>query len=212
MDTIKFYRVNDAYGSFSNFAPSPIVLASFVWPTVEHFFQASKFLDYRIQDKIRVLSSPMDAAKEGRNRAYPLRDDWETVKDSVMLRALRAKFFQHHHLKVELMETGNAQLIEHTINDSYWADGGNGEGKNRLGELLMQVRSELHALHPNPHMILPPWISFPHIDAADLFWRMGLGEDALMKWSKYYRTLPDKQSYQQQFPEPDDRRGEYYDL
>jgi predicted NAD-dependent protein-ADP-ribosyltransferase YbiA (DUF1768 family) len=31
-------------------------------------------------------------------------------------------------------------LIEHTVKDKYWADGGNGTGKNRLGFLLMKLR------------------------------------------------------------------------
>ncbi|MFO0583815.1 MAG: LysR family transcriptional regulator [Anaeromyxobacter sp.] len=34
-------------------------------------------------------------------------------------------------------------VVEHTGNDRYWADGGDGAGKNRLGELLVQVREEL---------------------------------------------------------------------
>ena len=28
-------------------------------------------------------------------------------------------------------------------NDSYWADGGDGKGRNQLGKILMQVREEL---------------------------------------------------------------------
>ncbi len=33
--------------------------------------------------------------------------------------------------------------ILHTTNDSYWADGGDGSGKNMLGKLLMELRTEL---------------------------------------------------------------------
>ncbi|MFC2585604.1 MAG: NADAR domain-containing protein, partial [Corynebacterium matruchotii] len=44
-----------------------------------------------------------------------------------------------------LLSTGDAYLIEHTKNDSYWADGGDGSGKNRLGEVLMAVRDSLRA-------------------------------------------------------------------
>jgi len=33
--------------------------------------------------------------------------------------------------------------VEHTDNDSYWADGGDGSGRNMLGVLLMSVRKEL---------------------------------------------------------------------
>ena len=62
-----------------------------------------------------------------------------------MLAALRAKFTQHDELKAVLLGTGDAELVEHTANDRYWGDGGDGSGKNRLGALLMQVRAEIRA-------------------------------------------------------------------
>ena len=96
-----------------------------------------------IQEKIRQIASPMDAALEGRNRQNPLRPDWEEVKDEVMLQALRMKFNQHPEIAKGLLATGDAILIEHTRNDAYWADGGDGSGENKLGLLLMQVREEL---------------------------------------------------------------------
>jgi ribA/ribD-fused uncharacterized protein len=60
-----------------------------------------------------------------------------------MLEAVRAKFTQHDDLKEILLGTGDAKLVEHTEWDSYWGDGGDGSGKNRLGHILMQVREEL---------------------------------------------------------------------
>ncbi len=88
----------------------------------------------------------MIAARMGRDRGKPLRSDWESVKETIMLEALRAKFSQHPALTKLLLGTGDAPIIEHTTNDSYWGDGGgNGKGKNRLGELLVQVRTELKA-------------------------------------------------------------------
>ena len=62
-----------------------------------------------------------------------------------MLEAVRAKFTQHEDLRAILLGTGNAKLVEHTENDSYWGDGGDGSGKNRLGQILMRVRDELRA-------------------------------------------------------------------
>ena len=85
----------------------------------------------------------MNAARMGRNRKLPLRRDWESVKDNVMREALRAKFTQHPQLQSLLLETGDAVLVEHTTNDGYWADGGDGTGKNRLGILLMELRAAL---------------------------------------------------------------------
>ena len=53
------------------------------------------------------------------------------------------KFSQNPEIAKELLATGDALLIEHTRNDDYWTDGGDGSGKNKLGLLLMQVREEL---------------------------------------------------------------------
>ena len=143
MKEIKFYKVNDDYGFMSNFAPYPFSDGGKIWPTSEHYFQAQKFLVPQIQEKIRQIVSPMDAALEGRNRQNPLRPDWEEVKDKVMLQVLRMKFSQNPEIAKGLVATGDAILIEHTRNDAYWADGGDGSGKNKLGLLLMQVREEL---------------------------------------------------------------------
>ncbi len=59
-----------------------------------------------------------------------------------MRRALQAKFTQHPELQQERLQTGDATLIEHTKNDSYWGDGGDGSGRNMLGKLLMKVREQ----------------------------------------------------------------------
>ena len=38
---------------------------------------------------------------------------------------------------------GDATLIEHTENDDFWGDGGDGRGRNELGRILMAVRQRL---------------------------------------------------------------------
>jgi len=60
-----------------------------------------------------------------------------------MRQVVLAKFTQHADLRTILLGTGDAQLVEHTAKDSYWADGGDGSGRNRLGQILMSVRAEL---------------------------------------------------------------------
>jgi ribA/ribD-fused uncharacterized protein len=149
MDTIHFYRVADPYGEFSNFAPFPVTIDGAVWPTTEHYFQAQKFPgDPAYQEQIRQAPSPMIAARLGRSRKHPLRPDWEQVKDAVMLTALRAKLAQHPSLANLLRSTGDAVLVEHTANDAYWADAGDGSGRNQLGLLLMQIRDDLRSDPP----------------------------------------------------------------
>jgi len=143
--TIRFYRSGDEYGIFSNFARYPVALDGKLWPTTEHYFQAQKFIgtEDEYAEQIRNAPSPGDAARMGRDRSHKLREDWEQVKDGIMLMAVKAKFIQHEDLRAALLATGDAILVEHTTNDSYWADGGDGSGKNMLGKILMQVRGEL---------------------------------------------------------------------
>jgi ribA/ribD-fused uncharacterized protein len=140
---IKFYHQNEVYGFFSNFAPYPIFLKDQIWATSEHYFQAQKFAGTSHEEEIRLAKTPTEAARLGRDRSKPLRNDWEKVKDDTMRTALLAKFTQHPDLKEKLVKTGKAQLIEHTKNDSYWGDDGNGTGKNMLGRLLMEVRDQI---------------------------------------------------------------------
>nr|WP_221450302.1 NADAR family protein [Serratia fonticola] len=143
MDRILFYKVNDPYGILSNFYKCGFFAESVYWPTVEHYFQSHKFHDKTLREKIRNLSSPMDVAKIGRDRSHPLRDDWEIIKDDIMRLAVFERFKQNENAKNILLSTGGAQLIEHTKNDSYWADGGDGSGKNMLGIILMETRDLL---------------------------------------------------------------------
>ena len=56
------------------------------------------------------------------------------------MHCLRSKFDQHEDLKEKLLQTGDLYLAEeNTWGDKYWGTV-NGEGKNRLGNLLMQLR------------------------------------------------------------------------
>ncbi len=143
MSVINFYRVKDPYGEFSNFAAFPIALKGRTWRTSEHYFQAQKFVGTEHEEAIRQQPSPMIAARMGRSRKRPLRADWEQVKDDIMREAVLAKFSQHETLRELLLATGDAEIVEHTKNDRYWGDGGDGSGQNMLGKILMEVRGML---------------------------------------------------------------------
>jgi N-glycosidase YbiA len=143
MTVINFYSTTGDYGAFSNFSRHAVFLKGKRWPTSEHYFQAQKFAGTEHEEAVRMCKKPSEAANMGRSRKLPLRRDWESVKDQVMLDAVRAKFTQHADLKELLLSTGDAKLVEHTENDAYWGDGGDGSGKNRLGQILVRVRDEL---------------------------------------------------------------------
>jgi len=140
---IRFYSATGEYGCFSNFSDHPVVLKGKRWPTTEHYFQAQKFAGTKHEKVIRRARSASQAAMLGRERSRPLRRDWEQKKDSVMFDAVMAKFSQHPDLRDTLLATGSRRIVEHSANDRYWADGGDGSGRNRLGEILMRVRAIL---------------------------------------------------------------------
>lgn len=141
---IKFYKVGSPFGEFSNFSRFGFVDdEGKYWPTSEHYFQAQKFSSIELKEKIRLFHSPMEAAMEGRNPNNPLRSDWENIKDEIMYYAVYQKICQNRTVKELLLSTEDEEIIEHTINDSYWGDGGDGSGLNKLGEILMKVRKEL---------------------------------------------------------------------
>jgi ribA/ribD-fused uncharacterized protein len=141
---INFYsHRKPPHGCFSNFSPHPFTGNGIRWATSEHYFQAYKFAaDSKDFNDVVKAPTPEEAAAIGRDRSRPLRKDWEAVKEQVMYEAVKAKFSQNAEIHAILMSTGDAHLVEHTPNDSYWGDGGDGSGKNRLGYTLEVVRKE----------------------------------------------------------------------
>jgi hypothetical protein len=47
---IRFYSKSETHSELSNFAPFPIEIDGESWPSVEHFYQASKFDDPEMRD------------------------------------------------------------------------------------------------------------------------------------------------------------------
>jgi ribA/ribD-fused uncharacterized protein len=142
-DPIYFLSKSDAFSEFSNFHESPLHLDGKTWPTVEHYFQAAKFpSDPAYQERIRTSPNPTTAKKLGQTRSVPLRADWDTHRDTIMERALRAKFSENRQLRELLLSTGDRPLIENNKRDSYWGIG-TGNGLNKLGHALVSLRTTL---------------------------------------------------------------------
>lgn len=126
----------------SNFVESPVVWGDFLYPTVEHAYQAAKTLNPDERLRIQGTVAPGTAKRLGRR--VTLRPDWEHVKKSVM-QTLLARKFADATLGHMLLATGNKVLVEgNTWGDTYWGvDERTGHGQNVLGELLMELRSAL---------------------------------------------------------------------
>lgn len=124
----------------SNFYESDVTYGGITYRNNEAAFQAQKTTNKFIRMKFHQLN-PSDAKKLGRQ--VQLREDWEQIKDQVMYEICKAKFEQNPDLRAKLLATGDEILVEgNTWGDRIWG-AVNGVGENRLGRILMRVRSEL---------------------------------------------------------------------
>jgi hypothetical protein len=100
----------------------------------------------KIFEDIRLQSTSLAAKKRNTywKKQYPVNmTSWKAKRDNVMLTALTAKFTDNELLGDALIATGDRSLHEvpGRNGEKYW-EGGNG-AHDRLGQLLMQVRTLL---------------------------------------------------------------------
>jgi len=138
---ICFFLKDNEYGWLSNFFYSPIMIGGKEYKTVEHYYQSRKTDNEEMREWIRNAPKPFLAMRAGRSLRPTdgFRDDWEDIKEFVMLTGLRAKFKQNEILRTKLLNTGSVILHEDNPFDKYWGM----NGKDRLGKLLMIVREQL---------------------------------------------------------------------
>lgn len=164
MSIIKFFSPKDQYYELSNFylLDSPLIYCGKTFMTSEHLYQYIKYpIDSKYAEEIRTANTPYKAkllANKSLNGSYEwqkelhkkvlladssCRDDWEQIRDDVMLFVLRIKYAQNKHCRDILLSTVGSSLMENSPYDTYWGIGKYGTGKNVLGKLLEQVRAEL---------------------------------------------------------------------
>ncbi len=141
-EKIYFYTSKEPYFEFSNFYEFEFSLNDESWKSVEHCYQAAKFESGEYRRKIQSAETPMDARLLGQSKEFAIRKNWDSIKEEIMLVALRGKFAVPS-LKDLLVSTAPAMLVEKSPHDNYWGAGKSGNGRNRLGVLLMQLRAEL---------------------------------------------------------------------
>ena len=132
------------------------------WRGPEQLFQASKAGDPNAGPDACQGSAPFEQvadefAELSDERAYmrgqriQVRDDWDEVKDGAMKRALGCKF-EHEDLCSLLVSTAPHPLcaVGEYSPDVYWGTGRNCEGRNRLAQLLMELRTSATTKHSSP--------------------------------------------------------------
>jgi ribA/ribD-fused uncharacterized protein len=153
---IDFYNQHEDFYEFTNFYPVELTIEGKTYPTSEHYFQAAKFLHTapQVAEMIRLAPRPRGAFDIAHQYYQQERSDWMQVREQVMGYVLSVKF-QNPYLREVLLLTGNYPLREHTVNDKYWGDGGDGSGQNRLGQLLEQTRAQLQQQSGQPKQASP---------------------------------------------------------
>jgi ribA/ribD-fused uncharacterized protein len=141
---IQFFKADGPWGFLSNYFRWPFVLAGRRWENVEHCYQAAKFSHDPVLLELICRHSHPDAAKSFARQHQPAwRPDWGVVKLPIMRTAVQAKFGQSGLLTRELLATGEIRLEEASPWDAFWGTGPFGTGENQLGQLLMELRTEL---------------------------------------------------------------------
>ena len=95
------------YYFLSNFYNADVWYNGYTFKNNEAAFQAMKCTE-RIKEFVNL--NPSEAKRLGRR--VKLRTDWEDVKENIMYEICMAKFTQHQKLRMMLLNTKNATLIE----------------------------------------------------------------------------------------------------
>ena len=150
VNEIRFYRANEKpYGAFSNLCRREVVFEGETFATSEHAYQAGKARTAAVRKWLMEAPSPALLSMAAHGLYYwDVAPGWSKIKFDRMRAVLRAKFTQHEDLHALLLSTGDARLVESATVDNevnrLWGEV-NGSGRNMLGTLLMELRTELCA-------------------------------------------------------------------
>lgn len=151
------YLITAPTDELSNQYEASMQIDGVTFPSVEHFYQwskAKKFGDAETEKKIMKTTSSKSVKTYGDKVKDFKEDEWKEVQDKIMQTALRAKVMQHPNVKEKLMSTGTRPIGEANAREKYWSIGTGADtskakipekwpGKNRLGQLLVELRTEL---------------------------------------------------------------------
>lgn len=130
------------YAFLSNFWLCPVRYVGDDYPSVEHAYQAAKFQDDVLRDKIARAPTPGAAKKQARLWAIQTAH-WDIWRLDVMRDLLHEKFDPLNDEADMLLATGKAGIVEvNRWGDTFWGVC-KGVGENHLGKMLMEIRGDL---------------------------------------------------------------------
>ncbi|KAJ7252758.1 hypothetical protein B0H12DRAFT_610908 [Mycena haematopus] len=147
---------NGPHADFDQFSPHPVIYNGVTYPTSQHLFQAFKFLGHRpdIAEKVRMASTSELAFKIAHANTASIRGDWFSLSKAKMEEALFLKFSQHPLLQQELVSTGDSELYQDSMTDSFWGVGPDLLGRNEFGLILERVRESLGGMKASTRKVI----------------------------------------------------------
>lgn len=142
-EKIYFYKEFGDLGYLASYSSHGFEKDGIYWKTLEHYYQAQKFEDKNVVNKIINAKTPKEASTIGRDRNNKLKSDWNKIKLNVMEDGLYYKYIQNDDICKKLLATGNKEIVEATVKENYWGCGPDGMGQNNFGKLLMKVRDRI---------------------------------------------------------------------
>ena len=143
------------HSPLSNFYPCSFEIDNTTYNSVEQAYQASKAKCVGRDDvagKIMTQTDGLTMMRRGNMIKISRDSPWLDQREKVMKTAVLAKFSQNECLRQKLDATGDRMLVE-TTRDPFWGAGvtinspsllnRSWNGQNKLGKILVEVRSHL---------------------------------------------------------------------
>ncbi|KAJ7504431.1 DUF1768-domain-containing protein [Mycena galericulata] len=139
------FGLSGPHADFNQFSLHSVGYKGAIYPTCSHLFQAFKFHGHRadLAEKIRLASTAELAFDIAHVNQASARPDWFSINIAKMEEAVLLKFSQHPLLQQELLATGDSELYQDSMTDSFWGVGPDLLGCNHLGQVLERVRESL---------------------------------------------------------------------
>ena len=133
------------YFCLDNFQAFQIEFDGVLYQTVEHAYQALKFIDTNkdVYNKIVNATSAYNAMTIAHDYKEYQNPDWDNIKLEIMEKLLWTKVDQHPYVKQKLLSSKNYMLCEDSPYDYFWGIGENRTGENNLGKLWMKIREKI---------------------------------------------------------------------
>lgn len=137
----------------SNFSGHDVEYDGKIYPTVEHAFQAQKYLCTEKPEMVEIVrnfKTALEAKSAGGKNGMKKNgvsldiEKWNKIKDSLMRELIKSKINRHPEIKeiVSIANKKNIKLVHFSRSDMYWGahvdeDGNIKKGENLLGEIYM---------------------------------------------------------------------------